>query len=250
MERTKVTEHGPSEGTAHVLLHGVPGDASDFARVVERRGDRRVLVIEMPDHGQAPASTAGLEETERAVLRAIQEVGAERLRLCGYSMGGYLAGRLLPRLGDRVERLVTVSGLAHMDAEGAAARRQLGSMIEAGGEAFAQVREAVANGILGEDGARDPEVVQIVRTMLAAGTADQWLRYVRRALELAEPGRAVQPFSTPAVILQGARDVLVPLSLGEAYASLGSDARLDVIDTDAHCLPLTHPERVADALFG
>lgn len=71
----------------------------------------------------------------------------------------------------------------------------------------------------------------------------------RRPIEVGLEGNEVRPFDTPAVIIHSRNERLVPLQEAEVIVGLGRNARLELIDTASHMLPLTHPDRVAAHLF-
>ena len=52
----------------------------------------------------------------------------------------------------------------------------------------------------------------------------------------------------PSLILQHARDALVPLGVGEYMHRVLADSRYEVLDVDGHCAHMSHPELVIDAM--
>ncbi len=107
------TEWGPPDAPPLVFLHGFMGSAADWAAVVERlAGDFRCVALDLPGHGRslgrAPAAYA-FDGAVAAVHETLGELGVERLRLVGYSMGGRMAMAYALRHPRRVGRVVAVS---------------------------------------------------------------------------------------------------------------------------------------------
>lgn len=80
-----------------VLLHGFTGSAEAMSGLAEGLSDTyRVLAIDLPGHGktQMPQSALryfSMESTVSCLWDALDELGAERVNLAGYSMGGRVA---------------------------------------------------------------------------------------------------------------------------------------------------------------
>ena len=117
MPIVKVT--GPGHAShSFVLLHGTPGDHTDLEPVMALGPrDATVAWVDLPDHGEAADELAlNLDVLENDIVAAI-ESSAGAVTVVGYSLGAYLAARVLPRVGAKVARAVLISGLAHIDSE-------------------------------------------------------------------------------------------------------------------------------------
>ena len=96
---------GKRELPAVLLLHGFMGSSADWRGVEAALGDRAFCIApDLPGHGAsvglAPVAYT-MEETARAVERTLDELGARRPVVVGYSMGGRLALYLALRYPDR-----------------------------------------------------------------------------------------------------------------------------------------------------
>jgi pimeloyl-ACP methyl ester carboxylesterase len=94
-----------------VLIHGFGADAGNWGRVVpELVQKRRVVVLELPGHGEAAPLTAPLTQRDlvAGVDRALADVEAPFV-LLGNSLGGALAADYAARHPERVAQLILVN---------------------------------------------------------------------------------------------------------------------------------------------
>lgn len=246
MAESIVRRQGGPDGPPTVFFHGCPGGSSDWALVLDRAGDAPCVLVDLPDHGAAAPSTLGAAGLVDEAERIVRDLGGSRVRLVGHSMGGYVVARLLERLGDTVERAVFSGALIALDEEGAELRGGLRDQLRAGDLTVDQLSEACASMTLGSE---ETELgARLCRELFAKVTREQWLRHLDRAVELSDPAMHAKPGPTDAVVLHGTRDPVVPLEAGKQLASL-TGAKLVTVETDAHGLPLTHPDVVAAHVF-
>jgi pimeloyl-ACP methyl ester carboxylesterase len=100
-------------GDPVVLLHGWPGDRSDFEAVVPRLEDRAEVVV--PDlrgfgasdkHPAPPADAYSAAAQARSVLGLLDELGLRTPVLAGYDIGSRTAQAVARAAPDRVRALV------------------------------------------------------------------------------------------------------------------------------------------------
>jgi pimeloyl-ACP methyl ester carboxylesterase len=232
-----------------VLLHGSPSDATVFSELVKRApAAARLVLVDLPDHGSAPDEpTATLEPLEADVLRIGAAEAPRDLVLVGHSLGASLAARVAPKLGQRIARLVLISGFAALPQEFVAGRRALREQIANGEMAPADLAELFVSLQLGSHHA--PEHAALLRRLLEQLSADRLLRSLGRANRASGADARVTGYAQPALVLHGTRDQAVPVELGRQLAAMGANARFVELDTDAHLLPLTHADEVARHVF-
>ena len=100
------------EGQAVVLLHGWPGDRTDYRQVVPLLSGADAVVPDLRGFGESdkhradPASQYNAAAQARSVLGLIDELGLERPVVTGYDIGSRIAqaiaglARSGPRPGD------------------------------------------------------------------------------------------------------------------------------------------------------
>lgn len=101
---------GPAGATPLVLAHGLFGSGANWRGVARQlSGDRRVLVVDMRNHGRSfHDDSMRYEEMARDILDTLDAENIDRADLLGHSMGGkaaMVAALLHPRT---VEHLVVV----------------------------------------------------------------------------------------------------------------------------------------------
>jgi pimeloyl-ACP methyl ester carboxylesterase len=107
-----------------VVLHGWPGDRTDFADVAARLGAGGADVIapdlrgfgESDKHLDVDVSAYGAAGQARSVIGLMDELGVERAVLAGYDLGSRTAQAVAREHPDRVRALVVtppVPGVGH-----------------------------------------------------------------------------------------------------------------------------------------
>jgi 2-succinyl-6-hydroxy-2,4-cyclohexadiene-1-carboxylate synthase len=121
---------GPSQGVPVLFLHGFTGSAEAWGEAILEglARHRRVLVVDLPGHGEAPGPRPDSGYSVDGVLAALGALldaeGAPQADWVGYSMGGRLALAAAVRHPERVRRLVLESASPGLATEDARARRR------------------------------------------------------------------------------------------------------------------------------
>jgi len=99
-------ETGAGPGVALLIAHGLFGSARNWGAMARRLGaDRRVVAVDMRNHGASPRGRAGYEEMAADLAAAIEAEGAP-MDVLGHSMGGKAAMVLALTRPELVRRLV------------------------------------------------------------------------------------------------------------------------------------------------
>jgi pimeloyl-ACP methyl ester carboxylesterase len=98
--------------TAVVLLHGQPGDVSDWAAVLSALPeDVDVLVLDRPGYGTNPLPPATIDGNARWLIRELDKSGIRDAIVVGHSYGGGVALAAAALAPDRIRGLVLVSSI-------------------------------------------------------------------------------------------------------------------------------------------
>jgi len=238
-------------GPTVLLIHGWLGNRSFWERQVTALRDRfTVVTVDLRGHGESsPPRTgytiAGMAADLEQLVRAI---GAQKVAVVGWSMGGMIAQELARRLGDRTSSLVLVGTTA-----GAIADPQNPH----GNPALADdIRKAVSD-----------DFRQFVRTFAAqlfkAGTASPLVAWATGQMQRTPPHVAQACFESvvttdlrdklsalrvPTLVIHGRAEAIFPLGMAEELKKGIAGAQLTVFEESGHSPHLEEPERFNEVL--
>lgn len=259
--RLETEIHG--SGRPVVLLHGQPGSAADWARLVPLlSGDHRVVAPDRPGYGRTAGDATGFVGNAEALVVTLAglEEPVDRAVLVGHSWGGGVALAAAVRHPEHVDGLVLVASVRPGESLGWVDRMLAAPGV---GDALAaatigstalvlrnrRVRQLVEQRLDGR--ARD--VVRALEGVTGARTnAAVWRSFVveqRRLFdELADLEPELAKVSVPTVVLSGGADRIVPPTVGERLAAAIPGAEHRVVPGANHLLPFDHPEDIVSAV--
>ncbi|MBK6467979.1 MAG: alpha/beta hydrolase [Rhodobacter sp.] len=219
-----------------VILPGFLSDARGFLpQIVHLGADRQVTVI-LPQG----------ETVEQMSLAAIRDL-PRRFALLGHGLGGDVAIDILRRLPEAVTRiaLIATDPLAEPPAVAASREARLVAA-RAGRLAEAVAGEFPATALA--DTEWQGEVLALVQDMAAGLGPETYVRQTRALQRRPDQQKTLRKVRTPALILAGEADSLVPVRRQEFMAGLMPFGRLQVIAGAGHLPQLEQPEAVSAAL--
>jgi pimeloyl-ACP methyl ester carboxylesterase len=262
------------EGPAVVLLHGWPGDRTDYRRLAPMLVERgfEVVVPDLRGFGgsdrQSPdPAQYGVDAQRRSVVALIAELGLESPVLAGYDVGSRIAQGIarsrpelvrgmvvappLPGIGKRVfsehaqaefwyqafQRLPVIEKL--IDSKPDAVRAYLQHFwTHWSGPGF------------------EPELDHLVEAYSARGAFTASINWYRAgagsvAVSAAETAPAsYDRIAVPTVVLWPEFDPLFPRTWSDRVDDFFSDVRLRLVDGVGHYAPLEYPEILAEEIVG
>ncbi len=239
--------------TCVLLLHGQPGRAEDWRRLIAVLGDDPLsLALDRPGWNGQSEATGFVGNVEFAVA-ALDAAGVERATVVGHSFGGGVAAWLAASHPERVSRLILAAPAANRASLTATdkvlAAPLLGPlastamMIGTGATLrSAPVRRAIARRLRIEAG-----YLRSVSGMLTRPGAWRAFATEQRALvrELPILERSLPRISAETVIVAGAADHVVPTGALRSLAGQIPGAELILLKGAGHLLPHLHAERLA-----
>lgn len=244
-------------GAAVLLVHGVISSTFSFRYQIESLAPHfRVLAVDLPGFGYSDRPTdVDLSHTAHAerLREFLDRMGIERATVIGHSMGGAVAMRLAAAYPERVEKLVLVSS--------AAPDQRYNRML-----LYALVRPLLPVPtalLLGRRGWRrriarrktvyDPalmtdEVMEgYNRPLRLRGTTASLLKMMDDVRHDAPLDPAT--VSTPALLLWGEADRVVPLAVGHRLDATMPHARLEVVPRAGHLVLEEQPDACDQAIL-
>lgn len=240
-----------------LLLHGQPGSARDWERVLSAIGERaRTIAIDRPGwDGRSPATD--LQGNSTAALAALDAAGARRATVVGHSFGGGVAAWLAAHHPDRVGALVLVAPSANPASlnrlDRWLAKPVLGELASATtlGAAGVLLSAAAVRRRLAHELAIGDGYLRTSARRLLTPSAWRAFTFEQRALvrDLPLLERALHQISAPTTIVVGARDLVVPLSSLHELATQIPRSELRLIERAGHLLPLRQAQLLAEIII-
>ena len=262
------------DGPAVVLLHGWPGDRTDYRVLAPMLADRglEVVVPDLRGFGGSDKQSAdpaqyGVAAQARSVVGLIEELGLERPVLAGYDIGSRIAqgiARTMPQLVDGLVVAPPLPGIGkRMFSEQAQAEfwyqafHRLPVIEELIDGNPAAVRSYLRHFWTHWSGPGfEPELDHLVEAYAVPGAFTASILWYRAgagsvATSAAETAPAsYDRIAVPTVVLWPEFDPLFPRAWSDRLDDFFSDVRLRLVDGVGHYAPLEYPEVLAEEIVG
>lgn len=243
--------------TAVLFLHGQPGSARDWDRVLAVLGDR-VSAIAIDRPGWDGVSRAGgVAHSGEAGVAALDRAGAERAVVVGLSFGGAVAAWIAVHHPERVAAVVLVSPAVN-SASLAPVDRLLAAPVVGyaasaailSGAALALASRRIRSYLQSTYSLPDEYLRAASRRFRGKSAWDAFVIEQRALLrELPELEARLDQIAAPTTIVIGTADAIVPPRAGRLLAQQIPGARLVEVDHGHHVLTAEDPKRVAEAIL-
>jgi pimeloyl-ACP methyl ester carboxylesterase len=264
---------GPKDGPLIVALHGLGGSHLNWTAIGPLlTSGARVLALDLVGHGLTPIADrqADIEGHRRLVSGFLRTIGGERAILMANSMGGLVASLQAAQEPGTVAGLILLDPALPSSRLGLVHPRIIANFLLCAvpgvGEGYLSQRrrrttaEQSVRRVLGVccvDTSRVPaDVVEAhieLTERLDRRAGDQAYLRSARSLSalLARPAATVERLGgirQPTLLLQGARDVLVPLAAARRMSADHPDWRFEVVDDIGHVPMLEAPAWTAGVI--
>ena len=233
------------DGIPMILIHGFPLDHSIWEDVVFRiEGHVRLIVPDLRGHGQsdAPDEVYEMDRMAADIAHLMDHLEIDRAILVGHSMGGYISLAFRKAYPDRVLGLGFAASQAAADSpERKAGRYQTIQEIQQNG--VAAIADSMANRLTTK-----PDLVPVLRNIILAAKPAGVCGALRGLADRPDYSDSLAQIQTPAVVIAGEKDMLVPLEKSKDMAAQFSRGRMVVVPGGGHMPMLEAPGLVADAL--
>jgi 3-oxoadipate enol-lactonase len=240
--------HGPEDASVLVLSNSLGTTQALWERQLPAIAEHyRVLTYDHPGHGSSalPPRPCTVESLAHGLLVLLDELGLERVSLCGLSLGGMVGMALALEAPGRVDRLLLACTSAQIGPpEGWAERARI---------VRAEGMDAVADTVVGRwftpDLAREePDSVARFRAMLA-GTPPEGYARCCEAVAAWDARERLSAIAAPVLIVAGANDPAAPIEHAELISSRVPGARLVVLERAAHLANVERADAFTNALL-
>lgn len=266
---------GPLGSPMLVCVHGLGGSHLNWTAIGPRLARTvRVVAIDLVGHGRTPmaARRADVEGHRRLLSGMLEALGEGPVTLIGNSMGGLVAALQAAVRPESVSGLVLIDPAIPVAPPGPVHPRVVANLLMCAvpglGEGFLRLRRRYSSA---EDTVWrtlttccvDPTRVAagVVRAHVAltaeldrTGADTAYLQSARSLVRMLstptatiarlDPARLRQP----TLVIQGAKDLLVPLSSARRLKATHPAWRLEVLDDTGHVPMLERPERTAELI--
>jgi 3-oxoadipate enol-lactonase len=204
-----------------------------------------VVRYDHPGHGESPAApSCSLPELADDLVGLLDDLGLERVSLCGLSLGGAVAMQVALSAPERVDRLVLACTSARFSP--ADPWHERAATVRAHG--MEAIAEMVLARFFGERTRRErPDLVGRFRARFTATDAEAYARCCDGLAEWDARGR-LGAIAAPTLVIVGSDDPSTPPVHGEAIAAEIPGARLVLLEGAAHLANVERSAAFTEAL--
>ena len=198
-----------------------------------------VLVPHHPGYGKSerPQWLRNVRDVAVIYQWLLSDLGVERASLIGLGFGGWIAAEMATMAPRGFKRLVLVGAMGIQPTEGEIFDQALVNYIDYARAGFQDQR--AFDQIYGAEPSTDQLETWDVNREMTFRIAWKPYLYSQTLPHL------LGGVATPALVVWGANDRIVPLSSGERYVDSLPDARLEVLEGCGHCVEMERPAEVA-----
>ncbi len=234
------------EGHPLLMLHGYPLDHSIWAPVVPLLQNSFELIL--PDlrgfgESDAPSEAYSLGDMAADLAGLLDHLEIERAALAGHSMGGYVAlafARLYPH---RISGLALVASHPYADPPD----RQEARLVTA--RAVAQQGVAVVADSMPEKLTTDLSLQRDLRNLALRQPPAGMIGALKAMAARSDSMDLLRGFDLPLVVVQGARDSIIPIQFGRDVQAALPAAQVVELANVGHMPMMEAPQETADALL-
>lgn len=204
-------------------------------------------VVHLADLANCSVANVTGGDSIDALARAVLEQSPERFALCGLSMGGIIALRVMQLAPGRVERLALVDTTSRPETPEQTERRMVLVGMARGGE-FEAIHELLMPALVHADRVDDQDLSEAIRTMALEIGPDAFQRQIAAIIGRDDARPQLGAYALPTLLICGRDDAITPLEFHEEMADLIPGAKLAVIEQCGHLSTMERPQAVTALL--
>ncbi len=230
---------------ALLLIHGFPLDRTLWAAQVRDLADiARVIAPDLRGFGESgmPAGPVTMDAYADDLRSLLEVLGVKNAVVAGLSMGGYIALAFYRQNAALVRGLILADTKAGPDSpEGKKGRDDSIALARAEG-AGAVGGKMLPKMLTPKTAAQRPEVANVARAMMARQPVAGVVAALEAMRDRPDSTPTLTQIKTPALIVTGAEDTLIPPTEADTMREAIRGARLVSIPGAAHLANLDQPE--------
>lgn len=198
-----------------------------------------VTAVDLPGYGQSSRLDWARHPRDLAAVLTLylDKLGIDSLTLVGLGFGGWIAAEMAVTNGRRLDKLVLAGAMGVQPAEGEIMDQMLMSFDDYITSGFSTVEAHAA--VFGSPSTREQRAMWGAARETTARIAWKPYMFSHHLPEL------LPSVETPALVVWGRDDFIVPLSSGERYTRLLPNATLAVVDDCGHFIDLEQPRELS-----
>lgn len=232
-------------GQPVVVLHHSTGNAGWIPFYEHLAAAQAVVVPHMPGYGQSQRPEWARDPRDIAILLqyALDQLGlTQDVTLVGLGFGGYVAAEMATMNQRRLRTLVLVGAAGVQPNEGEIFDQMLVDFEDYVKAGFNS--DEAYHHVFGEQASDELKQLWDFSREMTARLA--WKPYMfNRRLH-----QTLREVHTPALLVWGDNDVIVPVGAARVFADTLPNARLELVEGAGHLVEMEQPERVADLIAG
>lgn len=235
-------------GPLLAFVHGFPLDRTMWIEQLKGLAKIRTCVaIDLRGHGlsvdEDPVDYS-IDMFADDIVKTLDAIGADKVDVCGLSMGGYVLFSLWRRHPDRIRSLIFVSTKADADSDEAkAAREKTAELVSQQG--MEPLYEQLAPKMLG---AENPGVLDAFRRMVLDVPAQVAAADALAMRDRADSTGDLGAIEVPTLWIHGDKDQIMPIDAARTTAGKIPSCRFVEVAGAGHLSAIEFPDAINDAL--
>ena len=246
-------DEGSVNNPTIILIHGFPLNKSMWNKQIgELKKNYRVIAYDICGHGNSDAGDDdfSIELFVNDLISLMDDLKIDKVILCGFSMGGYIALNAIENYPERFSALILCDTNCTEDKPEAKEKRikTIESIRENGLEQYAD--ESLKKLFAPLSISNQLEEITIVREMILNTSTESIYKALHALAERKETCSKLHTIEVPVLILVGKEDEITPPKVASSMHEKIKGSTIDIIDQAGHLSNMENPNEFNNRLAG